>query len=310
MPLLTLLVVAGLFLVVQFSAQNGLAAILSSHEDGDFFIEPGHAEISLSDSYTFTSYEQVSTKTVAQESEHSGDVAGEVILMAEDGDEAAEATIQIEEELEESPYTDDIPDWAEASVYLLNDRGIMMGYSTGEFGSGDPVTRAQFTTLYYRILDLAYPEVPDIVSSCDVYDDVDSSSYAYDAICFGHYGNWFTDMETGANFNPDQPLLRKEAALILSNSFLAGLFENYYAPLFGLDIDTVDFAAWWVYDDVREEDMPLRAIGLVAYFELMTGITIWDEYGRSSQYFYPDNSINRAEAAVIFDRFVGDLELE
>lgn len=333
--------------VLEISSKAILVNTLASdvRSEGAFFITPESVEMNLSDSYTFSSYEQVGTKSVATKADwsivreledgtfeedpndlylenctdsatctvHLSDVSGALTLTAQSDDQSAEAEISVVEALPESPYTDEIPEWAEASVYLLNDRGIMMGYSNGEFGSEDPVTRAQFVTLYYRILDLAYPEVPDIVSDCDVYSDVDSTHFGYEAICFGYYGNWYEGMEeVSGTFNPDQALTRLEAAQILANSFLEGMFNNYYAPLFGLDIGLLDFATALYYIDLEDYQIStVEPIGLVSYFELMTGSyqysEEWHEYG---WHFFPENPINRAETAVILTRFIKDLDLE
>lgn len=337
----TFLLTAGIGLSYQ---QSGLASTLASdsHAEGEYFVSPESAEIDLGGSYTFTTYTQASTRSVRTSSDwhvereaddgsvevdpldvwledcessstctiHAGAVSGELTVVAENGDESVEASLTIDDEWGDNPYTDEVPTWAAPYIYILRDRGLMTGYADGSFGAANPVTRGQFTLLYYRIMEMVYPEIPAITADCDVYDDVTSDHYAYEAICFAYYGNWFDGTGTGENFNPNDSILRKDVALVLSNTFLDGLWDEVYVPLYGWSAYSIDLATYLFYEDVYGlgEDY-VHAIGLVSFFELMTGTASMDEYGNINRYFNPDNEINRAETAVIMGRFIEDLDL-
>ncbi|EKD94046.1 MAG: S-layer protein [uncultured bacterium] len=332
----------------------GLASTLSvdESEESEYLIDPDRAEINIAESYTFSSYTETTTQSIPTDSEwhvertsengeietnptdiylegcldsvdctvHAGTIPGTVTVVAEHKDKTATATLTINEDVsEETPFMDTLPDWATNSIKLLSDRGIMKGYADGTFGAGDPVTRGQFTLLMHRIMKMAYPEIPDIMGDCGVYGDVLPDHYAYDAICFGYYGDWFKNMAgmDGENFKPDEALLRKDAALILANTLLANLWNNYYAPLLYGNINpaTIDFLILAYQDVLDQQNAYFRPIAIVTYFGIMTGteVTIergdpyYDSYERL--YFYPGNSINRAETAMIFARFILDLDL-
>jgi hypothetical protein len=331
----------------------GLASTLSvdDTEESEYLIDPDRAEINIAESYTFSSYTETTTQSIPTDSEwhvertsesgevetnptdiylegcvdsldctvHAGTIPGTLTVVAEHKDDTATATLTINDDVsEETPYVDALPEWATSSIKLLSDRGIMKGYADGSFGAGDPVTRGQFTILMHRIMKMAYPEIPDIVGDCTVYGDVLPDHYAYDAICFGYYGNWFNTMADmdGQNFKPDEPLLRKDAALILSNTLLDGLWDNYYAPILHDNINpaAIDLLILAYEDVLQENNDYFHPIAIVTYFSIMTGTKVEtgnvDYYGNSTAlYFYPNNSINRAETAMIFARFINDLDL-
>ncbi len=326
------------------SNRTGLISTLSSltHDEGDYYLDPTSAEIYQADSYTFTSYTQSSTDPVPTASTwtvertdetgeveenptdiylencresssctvHAGTIAGDLKVLAESDDQSAEATLTIKTGLSSSTsFTDTIPEWAKESVYMLRDRGIMKGYSDGSFGPGDSVNRAQFTVLLFRIMEMAYPEAADAIGdrTCDVFEDVPNTSYAYEAICAGYYFDWFEKITIGTNFSPDQELTRAEAAQLLANTILTSTFENVYTPLFEVDIKQLQFlVALMGFVDVDGRHENVDGIALSIFFDLIKG----SEGNDGEMYFRPEKPINRAETAVIIARIIKDLDLQ
>lgn len=82
----------------------------------------------------------------------------------------------------EVTFTDVAPDHQYAAdIAALNEAGILQGYSTGEFGIKDKLTRAHLAAIVDRAFDLQ-KQVDGTVPSAPNYNDVPTSHWASEAI--------------------------------------------------------------------------------------------------------------------------------
>lgn len=86
-------------------------------------------------------------------------------------------------EINHEDYGDvDENDWFYDSVIFVNERGLMTGLNPHTFGSVDPVARAQFAVVLYRIAGEPELELPPKIA---FYDVDPSQGWYYDAVLWG-----------------------------------------------------------------------------------------------------------------------------
>lgn len=246
----------------------------------------------------------------------SGIIAEEVTLIAERADgRQAETRVTVLEILKPSVFKETIPAWAEKVVAAMQERGIMKGYENGDFGVTDPVTRTQMIVLLNKIMKL-YAGEQNIAAgtSCDVYRDVPSTHFAYDAVCFAHYAGWLKNLDTTSSgtLQPEQALKRREVAYLIVNTAAGQIFNNRMKVLYAKTQHT-DFAATAssysraVFSDVNQ-DKDSVTLGIVGALRIMSGTRV-DGSGYAPRLFKPEQEINRVETAVMLWNFMEIIEL-
>lgn len=105
--------------------------------------------------------------------------------------------------------------WAFDSIYNLVELGYVKGYSNGDFGINDNVTRAQAATILVRWLkDVG--KISDKENVSNSFSDVSPSHWAYqDIILLADAG--YMNGKGNHNFEPDETVTRSEMAKILVN---------------------------------------------------------------------------------------------
>lgn len=238
---------------------------------------------------------------------HSGTVATDVTLVATNGDGTAEVPVHITADLPANPFTDTVPDWAQAMAYSLHEKGIFNGYADGSFGADKILTRGQAVTLYYNLTKSYGVDADKFIENkdCNVV-SMKPDHYAYKAVCYAFYAGWLKDLDMWNGFQPDAPILRNEVALITSNvagDKSADKYFNLYVPDSEYKIAFTDeyliYRAKAIFKDVLETTKYPKAIAVVDLDGIMTGNIIDGKW-----YFKPEAKLNRAEMAKILGSFI------
>lgn len=183
-----------------------------------------------------------------------------------------------------SPYKDPLPTWAQSQIVWAYNSGLMTGYSDGNFGVSDSLTRGQVVTLLYRLLNTESMLDSTLTKgqSCAVYKDVNSSHYAYTPICYFYYAGW---TDTTSSFGPDTAASR-------------GLMSDYVYKVFGTTLNAENtsslYSSAYNFTDVKSTNTYFDAVTTMSTFGVMTG------YGNGQ--FGVNTNVNRSEAAVILKR--------
>ncbi len=219
--------------------------------------------------------------------------------------ETATATLKVKKKSIPVPFKDPVPEWAADAAAILNKTGIMTGYSDGNFGSSDPVTRGQLAVLLSRTMK----EVMGVdntealqAQSCNRYSDlVDPAHYAYLAVCEGSYLNWYDGLgiTIGGAFEPDKVLTRKEVAQILYNSVAKIVIANSAELRVLTDADLISKTD--AYSDMNNNAPGAVAIGALNVMGVITGTF---NQNANAYEFFPDRTLNRGETAAILWRLI------
>ncbi|MCK9478399.1 MAG: S-layer homology domain-containing protein [Firmicutes bacterium] len=176
-------------------------------------------------------------------------------------------TKQTEDEEKPTPYSDSnqISDWATSYIEKAQKHKIMVGNDNNEFLPQAEITRAEFTALLIRLLDM--PQTEEIALFDDISPDEWYFEYVSTAKTYGIISGY--DDNT---FRPNSGITREEVAVIISRSFSMEESEM-------------------VFDDSSEiSDWASKAVSRVASVGIMQG---------SGERFEPKNNVTREMAAVI-----------
>jgi len=165
--------------------------------------------------------------------------------------------------------------WHEATDYVVK-KGYMNGMDATHFGPGQTMNRAQFVTVLYRM------EGTPAVTDTGVFTDVPAGQF-YTEAAYWALENGITTGATADTFNPGGKLTRTELVT----------FMYRYAKLKGLDLTTGDLSA---YRDANEIlSYAIEPWSWAVKNGIITGMT--------ADTLAPMSLTNRAQAAVIFQRF-------
>lgn len=327
------LIIANLIVIGSLWKKQNQEVELSSEdpEVGEYYIEPDEVDLAVSDSYTFNAYVMAATGAIATNSSWSvdgdaeledcsgnectviaGETEGEVTLTATAQGNTAEATINVEVVEVNLGFSDEIPDWATTYIGELNDREIMVGYADGSFGAGDPVTRGQFVTLLYRLMPIYGLDVSGLMEDydCEIYTDLTSEHYAYEPMCFAHNNGWLDELTfiPSSTVSPNESITRAEAAELyagaLGRTITYSHLENYWGVGEEYFETVLEFIAEASYADVNDSTTYKNGIDIAYVTYIMTGSYNSDAF---DYYFYPTNTLNRAETATIIYRILVDV---
>lgn len=172
------------------------------------------------------------------------------------------------------PFTDTAGNFAEISICLLYDDGIVSGRSSTRFEPSASITRAEF--LKIALLNAGLTITAD--TSVD-YDDVNSSDWYYSYITYATAEGYVEGYEDG-DFRPNAEINRAEAMIMMMRIAEVDEYEVDDSDINFSDVDDSDWYAWAIVEADTE------------------GIS----EGYSDGSFKPGNDITRAEVAVIARR--------
>ena len=122
-------------------------------------------------------------------------------------------------------FQDALPEWATNEIRLLAQKGIINGYSNGNFGSNDTITRVHSALMIDRSIIYNNESIPN-----PSYMDVFETSYGYDVISRVTAEGIFSG--DNHNFYPDHSLTRAQMAKILVQAFhLTGNVTHNYSDV-------------------------------------------------------------------------------
>jgi hypothetical protein len=210
-------------------------------------------------------------------------------------------------DLDEKQYS-----WAIESINFMTSKGILTGYPDNTFKPQDSVTKAEFTTMLYKLFD-AYRPNSTSYKPLTAYTDVPDSFWAYKEI-MAIYDENFSDSafgyEPGASlpsFQPDVQLTRYQMAQLLQTAFSKDLVNH------DLDEASVCKAISSLKDVPHSSDTegPCKlssnatnslSAQTIASMQL-NGILTADANGN----FRPSDTISRAETVTVLYRVLGNL---
>lgn len=220
--------------------------------------------------------------------------------------------------------------WAKASIDEMNRRGILTGFADGTFKPGQPVTKAQFTVMVYRLFPLlrnpdsvAIPGVPENHWASREFSELYSTTWPIYAADVQNFD------DESYIYKPDKPMTRWEVLMTL---------DALFSDMKGLENSTLKASAA-AKELARVKDIPQRQFASYEEFEknnkaqsLMnpklalirerTGLEWAGELNYvkaqalysfmklgiitpdASGFFYPDRQVTRAEIVTILNRML------
>ncbi|MCL2409365.1 MAG: InlB B-repeat-containing protein [Oscillospiraceae bacterium] len=143
----------------------------------------------------------------------------------------------------ENPFPD-VPNnggtWFSNAVSVVNNMGIMTGFSDGTFRPNQPITRAEVVTVITRFLsdEMQYSD------TADMFPDI-SASWAIDNINLAAELGWIQGYADG-NFNPNANITRAEFATMV-NRMLNRTIIDIDAANMRTWIDNANTSAWFYW---------------------------------------------------------------
>jgi hypothetical protein len=171
--------------------------------------------------------------------------------------------------------------WFFNSVSWVGKNGIMQGVEAHEFAPNSSLTRGMLVTILGRFSNA------NVSGYNNTFPDVDSGAFYAQYIAWAKANGYVSGYEDGT-FGPGNYVTRQEMAAIIAR-YCAENYENYYSLLEAFKLD------YWPYsDEHRISDWAKSSVFAMQVFGLMQG----DE----SNLFNPNNSITRAQTAIIIFR--------
>lgn len=170
--------------------------------------------------------------------------------------------------------------WYHDSIMRVVNDGLMVGIDKDYFAPEKELARAEFAVILYRFAGC--PKLGADVHFDDVLSDIWYSEAVYWAVDSG-----YMDATDGKNFQPLNTITREQAAMSLWN------YIYYYDGLYNLQTP-YNLQDYYDYDDISSSAK--YAVSMIVGNGIMQG--------SAARRFSPLKSLTRAEAAVIFDRFI------
>ncbi|MFA4815304.1 MAG: S-layer homology domain-containing protein [Candidatus Gracilibacteria bacterium] len=172
------------------------------------------------------------------------------------------------------PFTDTDGSFAEIAICILYDEGIVQGRSSTHFEPSESITRAEF--LKIALLNAGLTVTADDSVN---YNDVGPTDWYYPYITYATAEGYVEGYDDGS-FYPNDEINRAEAMIMMMRITDVVLYDLMDDDIEFDDVDSSDWFAWAIV--------------------VATDEGIIEGYGDDT--FRPDNSITRAEAAVVARR--------
>ncbi len=176
--------------------------------------------------------------------------------------------------LNAAKYTDITYHWAESDIRYLYQEGILTDFSGTRFHPNQAITRAEFISMIVTQMKLAIPK-----SNSRAFSDVPVNHWAHQAISTAKQYkllNGYPDQ----TFRPNERISRAEIAILMYNAYQSQLPKTAYNT----------------FSDVPSNYWANQAISSLTRGQILQGYP--------NGYFYPNNSITRAEAAAMIARIM------
>ncbi|OXM88386.1 S-layer homology domain-containing protein [Paenibacillus rigui] len=126
--------------------------------------------------------------------------------------------------------------WALNSIYLMAQNQVLTGYPDGTFRPGQTISKAEWSTMVYRLFDKYRPNLYATgLQKIDGFADVSNQHWAYKQISelYSHSFNWGVyglSANGGLMFHPDIQLTRLQLADLLYSFFDTRLVDRRLSP--------------------------------------------------------------------------------
>lgn len=168
--------------------------------------------------------------------------------------------------------------WYASAISHVTEKGIFGGYTDGRFGPDDAITREMFVTALGRLAGVEKDS-----KTTNAFTDVAPDSWSAPYITWA-YEHGITNGTTDTTFSPKDSITREQVAVVLDNYLtLTDTEAQNEAEDISTYADADDISAW-AQDGVQA----MRDHGLMS--------------GNNAGEFKPQDSISRAEAAVVLTR--------
>lgn len=180
-----------------------------------------------------------------------------------------------------TPFEDISTSYAKESIINMYRKGYLVGTDSQHFSPYAPVTRAEWTTIINRVLQLQ-----GVNASVPIYRDVKQGAWYYGQIqAAAQLG--IVQGASASLFHPQQPIRRQEAAVILSRLLPASVERSTIVNTYPRYQDGTSISKW-------AQD----AVCSISGRHWMTG---------HNGYFRPQADLTRQEAAVLLERVMSDV---
>ncbi|MNW37356.1 putative sporulation-specific glycosylase YdhD [compost metagenome] len=180
-----------------------------------------------------------------------------------------------------TPFEDISTSYAKESIINMYRKGYLAGTDSQHFSPYAPVTRAEWTTIINRILQLQ-----GVNASVPIYRDVKQGTWYYPQIqAAAQLG--IVQGDSASFFHPQQPIHRQEAAVILSRLLPASVERSTVVNTCPSYQDSTSISEW-------AQD----AVCSVSGRQWMTG---------HNGYFRPQAILTRQEAAVLLEKVMSNV---
>lgn len=167
--------------------------------------------------------------------------------------------------------------WARSGIIQAGAKELLSGYPDGSFKPDINVSRADFVQMIYNVLDM------QIARETFAYVDVPGDQWYYTAIASAKLEGFLDGLEyADGTFRPNDPITRREMAVILANIATTRKMTT---------IKAVSVGKFYDYNDI--------GANYVAAVELAINVGVLNENGMGNNTFSPDSYSTRAQAAAI-----------
>ncbi len=144
----------------------------------------------------------------------------------------------------------DVPEtlWCSKAVGTLASLGIIAGYSNGEFGWSDSITREQFCAIAVRFATKMKAGSMDYTVS---FPDVTAGSWSYDSVMTAASLGWINGYSTG-KFGPKDTITRAQVMTIVNHMLGRSADKDFVDSASGIKTFTDLAKSHWAYYDIME----------------------------------------------------------
>jgi hypothetical protein len=176
----------------------------------------------------------------------------------------------------------DVPDsfWAAGSIREAAQKGLVTGFADGSFRPNDPVTRAQFVIMLWRLAGSPAP------AAAAAFTDVKAGDWYEKAVAWAAEKGYVTGASAG-RFQPDGRITREQAMAILF---------RYSGSQSGMELMLTSVYDGQFADSKKISPYAKSAIYWAVYQEIVTGM--------SGNLLAPQGTATRAQIAAIFLRYM------
>ncbi|NRF93634.1 S-layer homology domain-containing protein [Paenibacillus frigoriresistens] len=185
-------------------------------------------------------------------------------------------------------FNDTKDHWAEKYINYLTDKQIISGKTETTFESEASLTRAEFTTMLAKAMNLDTATV----TGQTYFQDVHAGDWYYSYVNTTYKANMISGYEDGT-FQPNHAITRAELASLL----VKALEYNSISPSIGKSYQNEILGR---YKDLKDLSWGGKEIAEIINAKLMNGL--------SDDTFGPNEETTRAQAAVVIVRFMSMIQ--